>query len=74
MPHCLGVIDGLKNNRQTNQTAVETKNRVLLSMKGRLSVYKKKSVRWPESEGTGKVTRYHEVSEESEIQMLLIPN
>ena len=33
-------------------------------------VYKKESVRWPESEKTGKVTRYL-TCEVSEIQMLL---
>ena len=40
-------------------------------MKGREPhVYKKESVRWPKSEGAGKVTRIsHEVSK---IQMLLI--
>ena len=45
--------------QQANQLhGSRTKNRVLLSIKGRGSVYKKESVRWPESEGAGKVKRY----------------
>ena len=56
--HRLDVTDAIMNNRRTNHTAVETKNRVLLSMKGRVLVYKKESVPRPESEGTGKVTGY----------------
>ena len=58
MPHCQGVIDAIKNNKRTNHTAVETKNLVSLSMKSRVSVYKKESMPRPGSEGTGKVTRY----------------
>ena len=53
-----------------------TKNRVLLSLKGRVSVYKKESVRRPESEGAEKVKKYHWWlnGEVSEIWMLLILN
>ena len=55
MTHCLGVIEAIKANQLHGN---RTKKRVLLSKKGRVSVYKKESVRWPESEGAGKVTRY----------------
>ena len=59
MTHGLGVIDAISNNKQTNHTAIEQRSRFYCqNMKGRVAVYKKGSVRWPESEGAGKVTRY----------------
>ena len=47
-PAAYALLEAIKNIWRTNHTAVRTKKRVLFSMKGKVSVYKKESVRWPE--------------------------
>ena len=49
MTNSLGVKEAMKNNRQTNHTRAvrqgsRTKKRLLMSMKSRVSVYKKESL------------------------------
>ena len=55
MPHCLGVEEAIKNNRETDQTAVEQRSKFYWVWKAACQYIKMKNVHWPKSERTKKV-------------------